>query len=170
MLRSLTTSNPLSLLQIPKSKTSKQSSLELKLERRERKVTLCAKKRNFNVEVVVGEDDDMEVRLDLFNRQIVRTGLFREWRRRRFYENAREKLKRKRREAALLRRRRRLHRQKASLEQNEESQIENDSMEDEFWAFSDEEFDELIDDEEDSNEELELYFQDGDGEGTWHVL
>ncbi|KAF3336362.1 hypothetical protein FCM35_KLT18948 [Carex littledalei] len=85
--------------------TSKQSSLELKLERRERNIILCAKKRNFNVEVVVDEEDDMEERLDRFNRQIVRMGLFREWRRRRFYENAREKLKRKRREAALLRRR-----------------------------------------------------------------
>lgn len=59
------------------------------------------------MEVVVDEEDDMEERLDRFDRQVVRTGLFREWRRRRFYENPREKLKRKRREAGLLRRRRR---------------------------------------------------------------
>ncbi|KAJ4786601.1 30S ribosomal protein S21 [Rhynchospora pubera] len=169
-LRLRTKSSPPPPLRIPTPQPNKPPSLELKLDRPQR-IVLYAKEKSFNVEVVVEEEDDLEECLNRFNRQVAGTGLLRECRRRRFHENAREKLKRKRRDAGLFRRRqKRLYRQKLSSKRNEKTPIEKDDVNDDSWIFSDESFEELIDDEkEESKEEIESHFQD-DGEGTWQLF
>lgn len=54
----------------------------------------------YNVEMVLDEDDPAELYVNYFEREVARTGLAQEWRRRRFHENAKEMRKRKSRDQA----------------------------------------------------------------------
>ncbi|XP_057488766.1 30S ribosomal protein S21, chloroplastic-like [Actinidia eriantha] len=64
-------------------------------------------KSTFNVQVDVGEDEPEEVLVSRFRREVFRAGVIQEVKRRRFFENMKDKKKRKSQEAAKRNRRRR---------------------------------------------------------------
>ncbi|GFZ11953.1 hypothetical protein Acr_23g0003380 [Actinidia rufa] len=63
-------------------------------------------KSTFNVHVDVGEDEPEEVLVSRFRREVFRAGVIQEVKRRRFFENMKDKKKRKSQEAAKRNRRR----------------------------------------------------------------
>lgn len=67
---------------------------------------MFAKGGHYNVQVVAGEDEPEEVLLRRFRREVIKAGVIQECKRRRWFENTREKGKRKAREATWKARRR----------------------------------------------------------------
>ncbi|KAF7801692.1 30S ribosomal protein S21, chloroplastic [Senna tora] len=63
-------------------------------------------KSAYNVQVLVGENESEERLLNRFRREVMKTGLIQECKRRRFFENKQDEKKRKTREAAKRNRRR----------------------------------------------------------------
>lgn len=63
-------------------------------------------KSAYNIQVLVGENEPEERLLNRFRREVMKTGLIQECKRRRFFENKQDKEKRKSREAAKRNRRR----------------------------------------------------------------
>ncbi|KAK4256980.1 hypothetical protein QN277_006632 [Acacia crassicarpa] len=63
-------------------------------------------KSAYNVQIIVIENEPEDRLVDRFRKEVIRAGVFQECRKRRFFENQREKRKRKSREAAKKNRRR----------------------------------------------------------------
>ncbi|XP_078181915.1 uncharacterized protein LOC144575593 [Carex rostrata] len=59
-----------------------------------------ANTENYNVEMVLDEDDPADLYVDYFEREVAKSGLAQEWRRRRFHETPKEERKRKSRDQA----------------------------------------------------------------------
>ncbi|GMI76717.1 GLUCOSE HYPERSENSITIVE 1, LOW PHOTOSYNTHETIC EFFICIENCY2 [Hibiscus trionum] len=94
--------------------------------------TLFFKSVCYNVQVVVGENEPEEKLLGRFRRAVFRAGVIQECKRRKFFEDPREKKKRKAREASRRNRKRRPY-QKVSAQAKEEGPKKNDD-EDDNWG------------------------------------
>ncbi|KAF3329500.1 Ribosomal protein S21 [Carex littledalei] len=99
----------LNLLHLPFSTSAPSISsrqlpyhLPLKSQINNGNLLVCKSKNTgiYNVEMVLDEDDPSELYVNYFEREVARTGLAQEWRRRRFHENAKEERKRKSRDQA----------------------------------------------------------------------
>ncbi|KAK7330589.1 hypothetical protein VNO77_24785 [Canavalia gladiata] len=64
-------------------------------------------KSTYNVQIVVDDDEPEEELVNRFRKEVLKAGVIQECRRRRFFENKRDKIKRKAREASKRNRRRR---------------------------------------------------------------
>lgn len=75
--------------------------LPLKSQINNGNLVVCkGKSENYNVEMVLDEDDPADLYVDIFERDCAKTGLAQEWRRRKFHETAKEERKRKSRDQA----------------------------------------------------------------------
>ncbi|XP_031119955.1 30S ribosomal protein S21, chloroplastic [Ipomoea triloba] len=96
---------------------------------------------SYNVELIVDGDEPEERLLNRFRREVMKTGLIQECKRRRYFENKQEEKKRKSREAARRNRRRRRgpfeDRRMASANNNADGKKEEDD--DDNWELPDRE-------------------------------
>eukprot|EP00262_Sarcandra_glabra_P011273 TRINITY_DN27090_c0_g1_i1.p1 TRINITY_DN27090_c0_g1~~TRINITY_DN27090_c0_g1_i1.p1 ORF type:complete len:195 (-),score=47.62 TRINITY_DN27090_c0_g1_i1:175-732(-) len=90
-------------------------------------------KSGYNVQVVVGDDENEEALLARFRRSVLRAGILQECKRRRFFENKREEKKRKKREAAKRNRRRRPPPKIHPSDTQEKPNIKDDKEEKDNW-------------------------------------
>ncbi|XP_050871244.1 30S ribosomal protein S21, chloroplastic isoform X2 [Lathyrus oleraceus] len=117
-----TTTRPLSLSLPPSSSSTRRDNNSNicqvsfspiaypKLFRSNSTALLPLKSSIYNVEILVEEDEPEDKLLSRFRKEVIIAGVFQECRRRKFFENPIDKIKRKRREAAKRNRRRRYFR------------------------------------------------------------
>ncbi|XP_010907771.1 small ribosomal subunit protein bS21c [Elaeis guineensis] len=86
----------------------------------------------YNVQVVVGEDEPEEVLLRRFRREVMKAGVIQECKRRRWFENTREKGKRKAREASRRNQKRRFQ-PKSPLKDKQVDPMKNIEEEEDNW-------------------------------------
>ncbi|KAI4336274.1 hypothetical protein L6164_014819 [Bauhinia variegata] len=94
-------------------------------------------KSTYNVQVIVGDNEPEESLINRFRREVLKAGVLQECKRRRFFENGREKKKRKAREAAR-RNRKRKPQPRAPAQNNLEAPTKKkDNVEDDNWELPD---------------------------------
>ncbi|TKY55297.1 30S ribosomal protein S21 [Spatholobus suberectus] len=89
-------------------------------------------KSTYNVQIVVGDDEPEDRLVNRFRREVLKAGVLQECRRRRFFENKRDKIKRKAREASTRNRKRKLQ-SRARAQNKGDSEKKKKDDDDDNW-------------------------------------